>query len=313
MKPSRKRAVSTLGVSTAVALGAIAASVGAAGASTSRTSSLPAAVALTRDEGSGSLGALGTVGTITAMAAGSLTVTDAQGTTATYAIAATTLVRRDGHGTTPDQLRVGQTVAVLVAQAGATTATTIVVVPAAAVADLGAVGTITAVAPGTLTVTDAAGAATSYVLTAQTRVMVGPAAIPATSLSVGQGVRVDVAPSGSTTATVVQLEPAHVEGVITAVSGDQITVRDRHGFDRTVIVGPSTSYRGVASSATAGSLGIGATIIATGIAGADHSSLEAIVVELDHASGHAWTPGARHDSGRRAEGAGSGAGGRGTP
>ena len=280
MQPNRARAVTSLGVTTAVALGTLASGAGAAGASTGRAHSAPSAISRPRGAGAADLGALGAVGTLTAVSASSITITDPAGATTTYAIASSTVVRRGGANVAVGELQVGMTVAVLVATADAAAAVTVVVVPPAALGALGAVGTLTAVSASSITITDPAGATTTYATTPATRVQVGPALVSAASLATGQLVRVETTPATPAVVSAILLEPAHMEGVVTAVSGGTITLGDPQGFERTVLVSATTTYRNARGATTLGSVRVGSSIVATGVVDGDHTSLAAVAIDV---------------------------------
>ena len=280
MQPNRTRAVTSLGVTTAVALGTLASGVGAAGASTGQAHGTPPAISRPRSGGSTDLGALGAVGTLTAVSATSITIADPAGAATTYALTSSTIVRQGGANVAAGQLHVGMTVAVLVATADATAAVTVVVVPPVDLGALGAVGTLTAVSATAITIADPAGAATTYALTPTTRVQVGPALVSTESLVTGQLVHVETTSATPTVASAVHLEPAHMEGVVTAVSGEAITLGDDQGFERTVLVSPATTYRDARGVTSLDSVRVGSSIVATGVVDGDHTSLDAVAVDV---------------------------------
>ncbi|MGC8498496.1 MAG: hypothetical protein ACP5OV_03225 [Acidimicrobiales bacterium] len=280
MQSNRTRAVTSLGVTTAVALGTLASGVGGAGASTGRTPGTPPAISRPRAAGSTDLGALGTVGTLTAVSSTSISITDPAGATITYALTSRTVVRRGGVTVAGGALQVGMTVAVLVATADAAAAVTVVVVPPTDLGALGTVGTLTAVSSTSISITDPAGATITYALTPATRVQVGPVLVSAASLVAGQLVRVETTPATPAVVSAIQMEPAHMEGVVTAVNGGVITLGDPQGFERSVLVSAATTYRDARGVATLDSVRVGSTIVATGVVGGDRTSLDAVAVDV---------------------------------
>jgi glutamate dehydrogenase/leucine dehydrogenase len=68
-------------------------------------------------------------------------------------------------------------------------------------------------------------------------------------LAVGEKVAVQASSSSSTTAASVAIMLPHLGGQVVSVSGSTITVADRDGFYRTIVVSSSTTYS--KSSATA--------------------------------------------------------------
>ena len=280
MQSNRTRAVTSLGVTTVVALGTLAGGVGGAGASTGRTHGNPLAISRPRGAGSTDLGVLGAVGTLIAVSATSIEVADPTGATATYAITSRTMVRRGGATVSGGDLRVGMTAAVLVTTADASAAVTVVVVPPTDLGVLGAVGTLTAVSATSIEVADPTGATTTYAITPATRVRVGPAPVSTTALATGQLVRVETVPATPTVVSAILLEPAHMEGVVTAVNGGVITLGDPQGFERTVLVNAATTYREASGAVTLDHVRVGSSIVATGVVNGDHTALDAVAIDV---------------------------------
>ena len=202
MQSNRTRAVTSLGVTTVVALGTLAGGVGGAGASTGRTHGNPLAISRPRGAGSTDLGVLGAVGTLIAVSATSIEVADPTGATTTYAI------------------------------------------------------------------------------TPATRVRVGPAPVSTTALATGQLVRVETVPATPTVVSAILLEPAHMEGVVTAVNGGVITLGDPQGFERTVLVNAATTYREASGAVTLDHVRVGSSIVATGVVNGDHTALDAVAIDV---------------------------------
>ena len=152
----RATAIRRIGVSTAVTLGALAAS-----ATTASAASTPAPASLTprtlppAGEPSPSL-ALASEGAVTSRTAASVTVRDPRGASRTYALDASTMVRRDGAVVDAALLRPGQRVAIV---ATARRAATVVILPPGAAGAIEVepalvAGTVVAVAGATVTVAD---------------------------------------------------------------------------------------------------------------------------------------------------------------
>ena len=151
----RATVIRRVGVSTAVALGTLAAgsAATAAGASAVTPTSLtPGPLAGASDP----THALASEGVITQRAGASITVRDPQGAARTYALDASTMVRRDGAVVDAALLRPGQRVAIV---ATARRAATVVILPPGAAGAIEVepalvAGTVVAVAGATVTVAD---------------------------------------------------------------------------------------------------------------------------------------------------------------
>lgn len=143
-------------------------------------------------------------------------------------------------------------------------------------------GRITAVDGGTLTVADLFGRSRTYTLTSATRIHQGPRQqLTASSLTAGEHVHVAGQPTSSATpqAVDVDLHPAHVDGVVTAVDGSSLTVTDRDGFTRDIAINSGTVYTRSGATVSAG-VQTGNVISATGRVDADGATLDATTVDL---------------------------------
>lgn len=133
-------------------------------------------------------------------------------------------------------------------------------------------GRVTSVSDSSLTVTDPSGQARTYALDSSTTVHRGPDQLRRSDLRSGLRVHVRGSGSGSTLRAVdVDLRPAHLDGTVTALSSDRITLVDREGFTRQVSTGSSTTYGDGGRSA----LRVGGPVHAEGTVDPDGTTLDA--------------------------------------
>ncbi len=146
-------------------------------------------------------------------------------------------------------------------------------------------GRITAVNGSSLTVADEFGQVHAYTLSSTTRIHQGPGQqLAATDLSVGEHVHVrgqSAATSGGTLQAVdVDVHPAHIDGVVTAVDGAGLTVTDRDGFTRHLTTSSSTRYDTAGQHSTADSIHPGSVLHAEGRVDSDGTTLDATTVTI---------------------------------
>jgi hypothetical protein len=83
-------------------------------------------------------------------------------------------------------------------------------------------------------------------------------------------------------AAVVTVEPAHLDGWVTAVSGGAITLTDPSGFTRTVRTSSATTYVKDGAAATSSIVSVGTFVRAVGTVDADGTTLDATRVATGH-------------------------------
>jgi len=155
-------------------------------------------------------------------------------------------------------------------------------------------GTITALTASTLTVALADNTSRTYTLSSATTVHQGPASAARSALAVGEHVRVRASdPAASIpTALDVDIHAPHVNGRISAVRADTLTLVDPDGFTRTVHTTAATSYTRGGQATSHGALTVGTSIRATGTVDADHTDLDATRVDIPTPHSPAAGPGA---------------------
>ncbi len=155
-------------------------------------------------------------------------------------------------------------------------------------------GAITALTASTLTVALPDNTSRTYTLSSATTVHQGPASAARSALAVGEHVRVRASdPAASTpTALDVDIRAPHVNGRISAVGADTLTVVDPDGFTRTVHTNPATSYNRGGQATSRGALTVGTSIRATGTVDANHTDLDATRVDIPTPHSPATGPGA---------------------
>ena len=126
------------------------------------------------------------------------------------------------------------------------------------------------------------GAQTTVTTTAATKYYVANQQVPASTLQ--QGDTVGVAGPGSqksgVTATAIFIHAPAVHGTVTNVSGDTISVKDKHGTDWTITVNSDTKYFQGTQPAALSAVQVNSKIEAVGLKSGDNA-LTAIVVHID--------------------------------
>ena len=285
MSPRNKQRIAKrVGVSTVVAIGALATGISVAGAA-SNTGSAATKAPTTIAGGAhawhrGPFGDLGVVGSVTKVSSNSITVKDPGGALTTYTLSGSTVVRKDGADASVASLAVGENVAVMVAATGSTSAVTIVIVPAGMSPGEDPGGVVTAVSPTSITLEHLDGTSSTYVLNSATTVREGRASATVSAIAVGERVQVRPSASSVSTAAAVEIDLAKIRGTVVSESGNTIVVSDAQGFYRTIQLTNTTTYSKSGAVATMRDVVTGAVIVAEGTVGADHTTLDASVVDI---------------------------------
>jgi len=212
----------------------------------------------------------GLQGTVSAVGAGSVTITRADGTSVTFTTSSSTKVDKDGSASTLSALAVGDQVSVSPVRGSLSTGSTSTSSNAAGQIDIRSPtvqGTVVAVGNGTLTVKDAQGFWRTVKVDGSTTYTNGGAAGSSSDVSVGTQIvaigAVD-ADHSSLDATSVEVVLPRVSGTVQSVSGSVITLRTDSGATETVTTTSSTVYRSGRSTATASAVKVGAMVMAEG-------------------------------------------------
>ena len=160
--------------------------------------------------------------------------------------------------------------------------------------ELDARGVLTTISSTSLTLRTDDGQQLTYGLTADTSYRGGPdRELQRSDLAVGDRVHVRGEKDGTgRVARSVEARPAHLDGTVTAVGSDTITLVDRDGFTRTVRTSGDTKYAEDGATASRSSVADGEHIRAQGRVASDGLSLEADRVEIGEPTPPAGGPGA---------------------
>jgi hypothetical protein len=178
-------------------------------------------------------------------------------------------------------------------------------------------GVVTAVTSSSVTIENHGGTSTTFTYATTTPIeAIGHDKITLSSadLVVNEHAGVEFSTSAATTATGIWVELAHISGVVTAVSGDNITISDHQGFTRLVLVGGATTYNNAGATGSLTDVVVGARIKAEGLVDANGTTLDALSVDICAATTTPPTPQPQgHFGGRHHGGFGGGFGqGRGS-
>ena len=276
----RTTALRRVGVATALTVRTPAGAGDIAGASSTGT---PASHRSPRSRGGARdpRDALAGEGVVTDLTDTSITVRDPRGASRTYALDASTMVRRDGTVVDTAQLRPGQRVAIVATRRRAAT---LVILPSDVGPDT-AEGVVTDLTDTSITVRDPRGASRTYALDASTALRAGAdhraTTLTSAGLAIGEHVTVEPASEEPDAAGAITVEPALVTGTIVAVAGDTLTVADHQGFYRPVRISPASRLTSAGACAALADVSVGASVVASGFVDATHTALNAATLDVD--------------------------------
>lgn len=257
------------------------------------------------------------VGTVSAISGDNITVTDPEGFSRAILVSSTTTYEQGGATSTIAAVVVG---AKIFAQGTVDTNGTTLDALSIGVAGGGTKtqmgfdwGVVTAVTSSSVTIEGRSGTSTTFTYATTTPIdAIGHDKITLSSadLVVNEHAGVEFSTSAATTATGIWVELAHIDGVVTVVSGDNITISDNQGFTRLVLVGGATTYNNAGAAGTLTDVVVGARIKAEGLVDANGTTLDALNVDICAASSTTPDPQNHgHSGGHRHGGFGGGFGG----
>jgi hypothetical protein len=256
------------------------------------------------------------VGTVSAISGDNITVTDPEGFTRAILVSSATTYEQGGATSTIAAVVVG---AKIFAQGTVDTNGT--TLDALSIGVAGGTktqmgfdwGVVTAVTSSSVTIEGRSGTSTTFSYATATPIdAIGHDKVTLSSadLVVNEHAGVEFSTSAATTATGIWVELAHINGVVTAISGDNITLKDAGGFTRLVLVGGATTYNNAGAAGSLTDVVVGARIKAEGLVDANGTTLDALNVDICAAAGTTSTPQTRgHSGGHRHGGFGGGFGG----
>jgi hypothetical protein len=256
------------------------------------------------------------VGKVTAVSGDSITITDPQGFTRAILVSGSTTYKRGGASVTIAAVVVGSKIfAQGTVDANGTTLDALSIdIAGGTKSTMGFDwGVITAVTSSSVTIESHGGTSTTFSYATSTPISaIGHDKIALTSadLVVNEHAGVEFSSSAATTATGIWVELAHISGVVTAVSGDNITISDHQGFTRLILVGGATTYNNAGAAGTLADVIVGAHIRAEGLVDANGTTLDALNVDICAPTTTPPTPQPQgHVGGRHHGGFGGGFGG----
>jgi hypothetical protein len=256
------------------------------------------------------------IGKVSAVSGDSITVTDPQGFTRAILVSGSTTYSQGGTSVTIAAVVVGSKIFAqgTVDTNGTTLDALSIDIAGGTQSQMGFDwGVITAVSSSSVTIESHSGTSTTFSYATSTPITaVGHDKITLSSadLVVNEHAGVEFSSSAATTATGVWVELANVSGVVTVVSGDNITISDHQGFTRLVLVGGATTYNNAGAAGTLADVVVGARIRAEGLVDANGTTLDALNVDICSTATTTPTPQSQgHRGGHRHGGFGGGFGG----
>ncbi|HVB51734.1 MAG TPA: DUF5666 domain-containing protein [Acidimicrobiales bacterium] len=218
-------------------------------------------------------------GTVTAVNGNSITISDPQGFSRTIVVSSATTYSNDGAAGTLADVVVGSKIAAQgTIDANLTSLDALSVAVGTAGHKESTSGVVTAVTSSSVTVQGKDGSLTTYTFTPTTTFSEGSVSLSASSLAVGNRVDVKVDSSAPTTALKVEIRPSFEAGVVTAISGNTITIKDFQGTTDSIVVSSATTYDQGHATGTLADVIVGAKIFASGNIASDGSTLDALRV-----------------------------------
>jgi hypothetical protein len=215
-------------------------------------------------------------GTVKTVSGNTITISDPQGFSRTIVVSSSTTYTNDGAAGTLADVVVGSRIA---AQGTIDANLTSLDAVSVAIGTAGhkefASGVVTAVTSSSVTIQGKGSALTTYTFTPTTTFSEGSVSLSASSLVVGDRVGVEVDSSAPTTALKVDVSPSFEAGVVTAVSGSTITIKDFQGTAESIVVSSTTTYDQGHAAGTLADVIVGAKIFASGNIAADGTTLDA--------------------------------------
>ncbi|MGH3733457.1 MAG: hypothetical protein ACRDVC_08815 [Acidimicrobiales bacterium] len=225
-------------------------------------------------------------GKVTAVSGDDITITDQQGFTRMIVVGSTTTFNGGSTGVVPTSLVAGTKIFAqgAVDSNGTTLDALSITFASTSTGQMGFTwGVITAVTTSSITVQSESGTLTTFTFATTTPVdAIGHNSVALTSLDlrVNEHAGVEFNTTADTTAVGIWVELAHISGVVTAVSGDTITISDHQGFTRLILVGTTTTYDGANPGVIPATLLVGAHIRAEGLVDANGTTLDALNVDI---------------------------------
>jgi hypothetical protein len=256
------------------------------------------------------------VGKVTAVSGDNITVTDPEGFTRAILVSGSTTYSQGGATETIAAVIVGSKIFAqgTVDTNGTTLDALSIDVAGGTQSHMGFDwGVITAVTSSSVTIESHSGTSTTFSYATTTPISaIGHDKITLSSadLVVNEHAGVEFGSSATTTATGIWVELAHISGVVTVVSGDNITISDHQGFTRLILVGGATTYNKAGSPGALVDVVVGARIRAEGLVDANGTTLDALSVDICSTTTTPPTPQPEsHSGGHRHGGDGGGFGG----
>ncbi len=151
-------------------------------------------------------------------------------------------------------------------------------------------GVVTAAVTGTsITLESKGGTSTTFTYTTNTTVKsIGHDSVTLTSgdLAVGEHVAVETNSTAATTAVGIWVELVHISGVVTAVTGNNITISDHQGFTHLILVGMTTTYSASGAPSSLSAIVTGVRIKAEGLVDANGTTLDALTINICSSGSH---------------------------
>jgi Domain of unknown function (DUF5666) len=226
------------------------------------------------------------VGKVSAVSGDTITITDPQGFTRAILVSGATTYKQGGASATLVDVVVGSKIfAQGTVDANGTTLDALSIdIAGGTQSQMGFDwGVITAATSTSVTIENHSGTSTTFTYATTTPISAighDKITLSAADLVVNEHAGVEYSTSAATTATGIWVELAHISGVVTAVSGDNVTISDHQGFTRLILVGGATTYNNAGATGTLADVIVGAHIRAEGLVDANGTTLDALNIDI---------------------------------
>lgn len=174
-------------------------------------------------------------------------------------------------------------------------------------------GTVTGFTTSSVTIESKGGTSTTYTYTTNTTIKAlgrDNVALTSSDLANGEHIAVESNSTATTTAVSIYVQLANLSGVVTAVSGNNITIQDHESFTHLILVGSATTYSEQGATATVGlsAIVVGTHIRAEGLVDTNGTTLDALAITICSPTNQSNAK--ANDPGQGKSGFGGGFGGR---
>ena len=217
-------------------------------------------------------------GTVSTVNGDAITITGAEAFTRTIDVSPTTTYTEAGKAATLSNVLVGMKIVATGSVSADQTALDAISVAIGVPTTF--TGIVTALSSTSLTVQQSSTVSATLAIIPTTTFFEGSKHVTIAALAVGESVNVRLSTGAPSTAARIDIVIVKLGGVVTALSGNVITITGGAGFTRTIDVSSTTTYTEAGKPATLSNVAVGFHVYATGTVSASQTALEATSVVI---------------------------------